>query len=116
MLKFKKPNTLAITLAIMCIFLLCSKAYAGAASTVADKTIDCTAKLTYYVTKYTLRAGWFITKKTARSITTVSKSMFRATKDAFSSNKQAKPVKTVKPADDDYYNNNTLPPPPPILE
>ena len=113
---FKKSNTLVITLTIMCLFLLCPKANAGAASAVVDKTIDCTANLTYYVTKYTLRAGWFVTRKTSRGITAVSKSMFRASKDAFSSNKKAKPVKPVKSIDDEYYNNNTLPPPPPILE
>jgi len=107
MIKFKK----ILVLAVACMFLLCSqKGMAGTVSDVADKTIHYTARGMYYVTKYTLKTGWFVIKKTAKGVVIVSKSVFRATKDSFNSG--AKPVGRSP----DYYSQNTLPPPPPILE
>ena len=56
-------------LIIICIFFLCpQKADAGMISGGVDKVINCTAKATYYVTKYTLKTGWFVVKKSAKGI------------------------------------------------
>jgi hypothetical protein len=102
---FKK----AIVLVFICmIFLLPQKADAGSISNTVDKGINCTAKATYYITKYTLKAGWFIIKKTTKGAIAVSKSIFNGTKDAFNSTSKAKSVNEKL---DDIY---TLPPAPKI--
>jgi len=79
---------------------------AGTASSVADKTIDFTARTAYYLTKYSLKAGWFIAKKTAKGIKAVSISIYNASEDAFNSNTR------VKPVNNNNIYNETLPPPP----
>lgn len=78
-------------------FLFPQDANAGTASKVADKTIEYTAKTVYYVTKYTLKAGWFIIKKTGKGIKVISKSIFSGTKDAFDGHKQEESIDTLPP-------------------
>ena len=96
-------------LIIICIFFLCPQnANAGVVSGGVDKAINGTAKAAYYVTKYTLKTGWFVVKKTAKGIKAVSKNIFNATKDAFNSNTKTKPVNS----DYNNYNDSVLPPPP----
>ena len=100
-------------LIIFCAFvLLPQKANAITASQAVDKTIEYTAKGTYYITKYTLKTTWFITKKTAKGIKVISVSLYNATKDAFSPDKNTTP----KNSPEYYEQSNTLPPPPPILD
>lgn len=98
-------------LVIICISFFCpQKAMAGTASTGADKAINFTSRTAYYLTKYSLRAGWFIIKKTTKAVKAVSISIFDASGDAFNSNTN------VKPVNNNNLYNKTLPPPPPILE
>lgn len=99
---------------MLCLALLCSNsAQAGTASKIVDKTIEFTARTAYYATKYALKGGWFITRKTAQGIKIITLSVFDAAGDTFKEEKK-KPVKTKAP---EYYEDNgTLPPPPPILD
>jgi hypothetical protein len=81
-------------------------------SNIVDTTINYTAKTTYVVTKYSLKAVIFTVKKTAKGVKVISKSFYTATKDAFKSpSKPVKseicPVKNFKPV-----NTNVLPPVP----
>ncbi|HSA07480.1 MAG TPA: hypothetical protein P5556_09900 [Candidatus Gastranaerophilales bacterium] len=103
-----------LILIIIYLFLLCPQsANAGNVSSGVDKAINLTAKATYYVTKYTLKTGVFLVKKTGKGITMVSKSIIKGTKDAF------KPNSTIKPVNNRNYNKheeNALPPPPPFVE
>ena len=111
----------SFVLIFICIaFLFPQKADAGTASKVVDKTINFTGKAAYCVTKYTLKAGWFVIKKTAKGVAVISKSMFAGTKDAFKPAQKVKPVvKTDKKPDSVYTLPSnpklyTLPPVPKI--
>lgn len=97
---------LLVLIFICIIFLFPKKADAGTASKVVDKGMIFTAKATYYITKYTLKAGCFIIKTTTKGVIIISKSIFNGTKDAFKSTPKAKPVN--KKPDTTY----TLPPNP----
>lgn len=108
-------------LIFICIaFLFPQKADAGTASKVVDKTINFTGKAAYCVTKYTLKAGWFVIKKTAKGMVVISKSMFAGTKDAFKPAPKGKPVVNTNKKPDSVYTlpSNpklyTLPPVPKI--
>ncbi len=101
-------KNLIIMVFVCIIFLFPQKANAGTVSNAVDKGINCTAKGAYYLTKYSLKAGWFIVKKTAKGIVIVSKGIFNGTKDAFTSAPKVKPVNKKE----DYIY--TLPPAPKI--
>jgi len=97
----------------ICIFFLCTqKSYAGTASNVVDKGINGAAKATYYVTKYTLKGGCFVIKKTAKGIKSVSISIFSGTKDAFKPTRKAIPVNSANPVYKKPDSIYTLPPAP----
>ncbi len=92
--------------------LLPQGADANAASKIADKTIEFTSKTAYYVTKYTLKGGWFILKKASKGVKAVSTSVYRAAGDAFSKNNRNRDS-----YNSDYYEDGgTLPPPPQIQD
>lgn len=94
----------------ICIFFLCSqKANAGKASDVIDGGINFTAKATYNVTKYTLKAGWFVIKETAKGIKVISTSIFNGTKDAFCPAPKTEKLKPVNKSPKSIY---ILPPAP----
>lgn len=110
MKNFKKSFILLI---FVCSLFLCQQnAYAGTASIVADKAIDCTAKGAYYVTKYTLKATCFIVKKSAKGVFLISKGIFNGTKDAFFSPKPkpiSKPENISQPVNVNQNNVYSLP-------
>ena len=89
---FKK---ILISAFICIVFLFPQTAQAGTASNVADKAINYTAKTVYYVTKYSLKAGWFVIKKTAKGIKVITQHTFKATKDAFNSGSKTKPINNI---------------------
>ena len=94
----------------ICIFFLCpQKANAGKASVVFDEGINLTAKATYNVTKYTLKAGWFVIKETAKGIKVISTSIFNGTQDAFYTAPKIEKLKPVNKSTNSIY---ILPPAP----
>lgn len=99
---------LILIIAICIMFLLPQKASAGAAAQIVDKGINCTAKATYHITRYTLKGGWFIIRKTTKCAFAVTKGVVKGVNDAFSSPSVSKPVNK------EDYKIHTLPPPPEI--
>jgi hypothetical protein len=81
----------------------------------ADATINCASKTAYYLTKYTLKAGWFIARTTTKGAIAVTESVFKgtkdATKDSFASSKKSSSAKPKAVDKEDYYIE-TLPPAP----
>ena len=97
----------------ICIFFLCpQKAHAGKVSDVIDNGINYTAKATYNVTKYTLKAGWFVIKETAKGIKVISTSIFNGTKDAFCSAPKTEKFKPVNKNPNSPNSIYVLPPAP----
>jgi hypothetical protein len=108
-------------MSIICAFMFSAqKANAGVISKGVDSIINGVAQTTYYVTKFTLKASWFLVKKTTKGAYLVSKSIYKGTGEAFKSNKKQKPT-DKKPLEKKSIENQpgsnyqTLPPLPPIL-
>ncbi len=108
-----RQRVILFLLIICAFFLFSQKVNASGVSDIADKSIEFTAKTTYYITKYALKSGWFITRKTTKGVKIVSISLYRASKDAFSSNEKTKHLEKSP----EYREYDTkLPPPPPIID
>ncbi len=114
-----------IFLLILCVFFLTLQSVnAAIVSKAVDVTINCTAKTVFLVTKYTLKTGLFVTRKTAKGLKAISFGVFRGIKEAFitkpsvKSQVKAKVRPKSKPkvkAPTIKYNYNRLPQPPPVL-
>jgi len=108
----KKDRKKTLIVLMTALLMISTQAQAFSAATAADKTINCVAKGAYYTTKYTLKAGWFIVKNTAKGVVAVSKGIYNGGKDAFSSGQ--KPVKSITSSTSTCKPNSSysLPPAP----
>lgn len=113
-MKHFRKNFLIFLIALS--FLMPQKVNAADISGAVDKGINGTSKAAYCITKYTLKAGWFVIKKTAKCSAAVLKSVFKGTNDAFKSQTKPQSVKVDKNNDCQKADKIYKLPPAPVIQ